>query len=104
MEPPRSRVALVLLLLFLVALTSSCESSGRSDAVLTGTYAVRYDPIEGGCWGLVAEDNTVYRPINLDNTYRINGLRVRASVLIRHDMVGFCPGASVEIIEITTVP
>ena len=104
MGRPRSCIALALYLFLTVALTLSCESSGKSDAIVTGNYVVRYDPIEGGCWGLVATDNAMYSPINLDNTYRINGLRVHASILMRPDMGGFCPGAFVEIIEITSVP
>jgi hypothetical protein len=98
--------AWILALFFLlhVALSLSCGSSGKSDAAITGDFVVRYDPIEGGCWGLVAADNAVYSPVNLDNAYRMDGLRVHASIFMRPDMAGYCPGALVEIIEITSAP
>lgn len=104
MDTPRSRAALALFLLLHVALFLSCAPSGKPDAAVTGDFVVRYDPIEGGCWGLVAGDNAVYSPVNLDNAYRMDGLRVRASIVMRPDMAGFCPGALVEIIEITSAP
>ena len=104
MGSPRARLILVLLLLLSVALPISCESSSQSYTIVTGDYVVRYDPIEGGCWKLVGTDNAVYSPINLDNTYRIDGLRVHASIMMRPDMGGFCPGVIVQIMEIVIAP
>ena len=60
----------------------------------------RFAPIEGGCWNLVATDNTVYGPTNLDNAYRIDGLRVSASLQLLPFTVIICSGAPVEVIEI----
>jgi heat shock protein HslJ len=72
--------------------------------VIQGEFVVRFDPIEGGCWNLVAIDNVVYRPVNLDPHLRVNGLRVTASVRPLPDIAGFCPGAPSEIVEIVPLP
>lgn len=104
MDRPRSLMILALLLLLPVVLSLSCKSSPQSKIAITGDYAVRYDPIEGGCWELVGTDNAVYNPINLDNTYRVDGLLIHASILMRPDMGGFCPGAIVQITEIGLAP
>ena len=95
---------LILLLLLLLVFPYSCGSSENPQPLIEGDFVVRFDPIEGGCWGLVATDNTLYSPINLDNAYRVNGLRVHASILPRSEMGGFCPGAIVQVLEITPAP
>lgn len=100
MDIPRSRMVIALFLLLPVVLTLSCFSSSQSNIIVTGDYVVRYNPIEGGCWELVGTDNAVYSPINLDNTYRIDGLHMHTSILMRPDMGGFCPGAIVQITEL----
>jgi hypothetical protein len=102
--PRMRRHGLILLCFLLLLFPYPGESSENSQPLIQGEFVVRFDPIEGGCWGLVAPDNTVYSPINLDNTYRMDGLRVHASILLRSDMGGFCPGAIVQVVEITPAP
>ncbi len=72
--------------------------------VIQGEFVVRFDPIEGGCWNLVAIDNVVYLPVNLDARLRVNGLRVTGSIRPLTDIAGFCPGAPAEIVEIVPLP
>jgi len=98
------RYGLILVAFLPLVFPCSCGSSDNSHPLIQGDFVVRFDPIEGGCWGLVAKDNTVYSPINLDNTYRVDGLRVHASILPRPDMAGFCPGAIVHVVEIAATP
>ncbi|GIV57848.1 MAG: hypothetical protein D6746_05785 [Bacteroidetes bacterium] len=42
---------------------------------MTGT--IHYVDLEGGFYGLVADDGTRYLPLNLDASFRKDGLRVR---------------------------
>lgn len=104
MDSPRSPFLLSLFLLLAVALSPSCGSSEKSEIDISGDFVVRFDPIEGGCWNLVATDNTIYGPTNLDNTYRIDGLRVAASLQLSHFTIIICNGAPVTIVEIAPAP
>jgi hypothetical protein len=45
--------------------------------LLTRNGTVRYLDLEGGFWGLVADDSTRYDPGTLDERFRVDGLRVR---------------------------
>jgi hypothetical protein len=50
----------------------------RNEQMITGT--VLYITIEGGFYGLVADDGEKYDPINLPEEYKQNGLRVKFQV------------------------
>jgi len=103
MDSYRSRMILTMLLLLPLVASSSCgESSDK--AIISGEFVVRFAPIEGGCWNFVATDNTIYGPTNLDNAYRIDGLRVTASIQLLPHTIILCNGAPVEIIEIARTP
>ena len=98
------RLLLTLLFLLPLALPLSCGESSDDKSIVTGDFVIRFDPIEGGCWNLVAMDNTIYGPINLDNVYRIDGLQVIASLELQHNAIIICNGAPVEVIEIAPRP
>jgi hypothetical protein len=58
-------------------------------------------PIEGGFWGLIAEDGTKYDPIELPVEYQIDGLKVDFQVKELEDVGGIHQwGKIVEIIKI----
>ena len=98
------RLLLILLFLLFLALPSACGESSDS-SIVTGDFLVRFDPIEGGCWNLVATGNALYFPINLDNVYRIDGLRVTASLQLPTAPFGtFCPGQPMVVIKIAPLP
>jgi len=99
------RLVLTLLFLLPLALPLSCGESSDDKSIVIGDFVVRFEPIEGGCWNLVATDNTLYFPSNLDNVYRIDGLRVTASLqLSPPPHGGICPGEPVGVIEIVPLP
>jgi len=99
------RLVMILLVLLALALPWACGESSDDKPIITGDFVVRFDPIEGGCWNLVATDNTLYFPSNLDNVYRIDGLRVAASLLLPLPPYGgVCPGQPVDVIEIAPLP
>jgi len=98
------RLLLTLLFLLPLALPLSCGDSSDS-SIITGDFVVRFDPIEGGCWNLVATDNALYYPINLDNVYQVDGLRVTASLRSPTAPFGtFCPGQPMVVSEIAVLP
>jgi len=94
------RFVRILPVLLIVMLLPSCGSSENPTRIVQGEFMVRFDPIEGGCWNLVASDNAVFFPANLDNDLRVDGLRVSASIRLLPQMATFCPGTPVEVIEI----
>ena len=98
------RLFLALLVLLPLALPLSCGSPDKGDPSVIGEFVVRFDTIEGGCWKLVAADNAVYGPVNLDAAFQVDGLRVSASLRLLPFTVILCAGAPVEILEIAPLP
>lgn len=96
------RIGLILPVLLLTILPSSFGASENPQSIVQGAFVVRFDPIEGGCWNLVAPDNAVYLPAALDNSLRVDGLRVIASIRLLPLTATFCPGIPVEVVEIAT--
>ncbi len=94
------RLLPILPVLLLVMLPSSGGSSENPQPIIQGEFVVRFDPIEGGCWNLVASDNAVYLPTNLDNSLRVDALRVSATIRVLPSTATFCPGTPVEVVEI----
>jgi hypothetical protein len=69
---------------------------------VTGTGTITYYSVESGFWVIKGDDKVSYDPINLDKSYRIEGLRVRFRALLRNDMVSsHMSGPLVEIISIS---
>lgn len=62
---------------------------------------VQYVELEGGFYGLVDDDGGQYDPINLDEAYKEDGLRVHFLVRTRDDvMSAHMWGTPVEIVAI----
>jgi len=68
-----------------------------SDSVLQGTGTIRYVDLEGGFYGLVAEDGTKYDPTPLPESLRVDGLRVRFRATKTDEMTTRMWGTPVEI-------
>lgn len=96
----KRRLGWILSILLLTMLSSSFGESENPQPIIEGGFVVRFDPIEGGCWNLVAFDNTAYLPSALDKRLRVDGLRVNASIRLLPLAAAFCPGKAVEVVEI----
>lgn len=69
--------------------------------VIEGNGIVQYVELEGGFYGIVDEDGIQYDPINLDDAYKEDGLRVHFLARTREDvMSAHMWGTSVEILAI----
>ncbi len=85
-----------------VSANSAAEKSEREEPMISGT--VRYLEIEGGFYGLVADDGTKYNPINLPAEYKKNGLRVKFAVREKKGVVSFRMwGKIVEVVKIQKI-
>lgn len=102
------RPLLLVALLFLVACVSSqAEPGGPSKPPETPSElrevlaTVRYLPLEGGFFGLVASDGSQYDPTNLSQEFQQDGLAVRATLRPLRGVASFRMwGTIVEIVAI----
>lgn len=79
------------------------SGSGTHDSTaVTVTGTVRYFALEGGFFAIRGDDSVTYDPTNLAEAFREDGLRVRAELRLRPDMMGIHQvGPIVEIVEIS---
>ncbi len=80
------------------------ESTDPSEELIQGFATVRYQDLEGGFWGLIADDGQKYDPLALDEALQVDGLRVRFSARPDPDrMSTHMWGQIVEVVEISAV-
>lgn len=72
--------------------------------VVSDVGTVRYVDLEGGFYGIVADDGSRYLPDSLDETVREDGTRVRFRAQVRDDvMTAQMWGTPVTVLEIMPV-
>lgn len=79
------------------------EQTNRTEilADISETGTVRFIDVEGGFFGIMGDDGKHYDPINLDEEFQINLLRVRFQANICENQDSFHMwGILVEIVEI----
>ena len=103
MKPFIRVVALSLLLAGLWAV-QSVAAGGEQAAALQFTGTIRHIDLEGGFWGIVADDGKQYDPLNLDAAYRRDGLRVRVEAIPRQRFGTHMWGTYIEILSISKEP
>ncbi len=78
--------------------TPSVESSEKD--FISGVGTILFQDLEGGFYGLVADDGATYDPLNLDETFKQDSLRVRFQARRRTNvMTTRMWGQPVEILE-----
>jgi hypothetical protein len=81
------------------------DSLTRSPEVVSGYGRVVKVELEGGFWGIVAENGARYDPAHLPDSLRIDSLRVFFEASIRGDAAGIHMwGTLVELLEIRPAP
>lgn len=74
------------------------------DEIRNMTGTIVFHEIEGGFYGIVADDGKKYNPINLDESFKKDGLRVKFDANIKKDMMGIHMwGQYIEILKIEKV-
>ena len=71
-----------------------------ADDVIQGTGTIRYVDLEGGFYGLIADDGATYDPTPLPDSLRKDGLRVRFRVQETKAMTTRMWGTPVEVLRI----
>ena len=69
--------------------------------IVSGVGVIRYLDLEGGFYGLIANDSTRYTPTNLDAAFQEDGLEVRFRGVLQDVMTMQMWGKPLEILEIT---
>ena len=93
-------------LLFVLA-TLSCSNHDGQPAdpnVIHATATVQHQDIEGGFYGLVADDGTKFDPGTLPEAFRKDGLRVKFTARRTNAMTTRMWGTTVEIDHIEALP
>ncbi len=84
----------------LLALAGCLPKIGPPD-VFTTTGTVQFIDLEGGFYGIVADDGSHYEPFGLPSEFQIDGLRVRFTARILKDAVSiYMWGTPIEILKI----
>lgn len=73
------------------------------DRPIEGTGTIRYVDLEGGFYGLVAEDGTKYDPTPLPDSLREDGLPVRFRIKEKDVMTTRMWGTPVEVLGIERI-
>ncbi len=73
----------------------------RNGDIVSGTGTIRFYSLEGGFFAIRGDDQVTYDPLNLQDDFKRDGLRVRFRARIRSDMGGVhMVGPIVELLEI----
>jgi hypothetical protein len=84
-----------------VAGCRSATGTNSVDDTTVVTATVRFFQIEGGFYALRTDQNVVYDPTKLASSFQHDGLRVRARVRFRDDLVSFhAVGRIVDVLQI----
>jgi hypothetical protein len=89
------RALLLLTLLLLSACVCGQADPGKTgpntsaQGVIEVQATVRFIPLEGGFFGLVASDGVQYDPTNLAKEFQQDGLEVKATLRLRRGVVSY---------------
>ena len=99
-------VAFVTAVLMAVALfpSTTCNQTPGTDADISGTGTIQFVALEGGFYGILADDGHHYDPINLDQELQVDGLRIRFTAQERKDLASFHMwGDIIELVEVEKI-
>jgi hypothetical protein len=90
------------LFVWLLVGAAACGPSDPSpvEAEIQTDATIRWQEIEGGFFGIVADDGTRYDPVNLPGAFRQDGLRVRIEATPARRSSIHMWGSPIEILSI----
>ena len=98
-------LAALLCLVALAVCACGCTDDGGGDTpdTISGTGTVVYNDLEGGFYGIVADDGTRYLPLNLPDVFAEDGLAVTFTGVVRADVSTIQQwGTPLELTEISS--
>jgi hypothetical protein len=89
------------LLISLAALATWAGEKQKGADILSGTGTINHINLEGGFYGLIADDGQKYLPKDLAREFRVDGLRVRFQIKILTGVATiYMWGTPVEVLSI----
>ncbi len=77
------------------------DAANQEQQIVAANGTITYVDLEGGFYGIVAEDGTRYLPLNLSEEYRVDGMNVTFVASVQEDTVTIQQwGTPVEILSI----
>jgi hypothetical protein len=96
LSPSRAATVCLLLLLMLWSLSVHGGSFSENDQFKIDG-AMQFLDVEGDCWLFAGRDGKHYYPINVSEEFKVDGIRVTATIVFRRDIASICPGEIVKI-------
>jgi len=103
-----NKLFLLIALLIVLVLSVSCnqyvshEKNLQSDEnIVKANGTVIYIELEGGFFGIIADDGSKYKPINLTESFQKDGLKVRFEGKLNTELMGIYMWG--KLIEITKI-
>ncbi len=103
------KIFTLIVLLIMFAFILSCNQYARNDneniqsseQIIKAEGTVKFIDLEGGFFGIIADDGSKYKPVNLPERYQKDGLKVSFEGKFRTDLMGiYMWGKLIEIINI----
>lgn len=97
-----AHIVMVLLAAAALVLACGCIDGEPDDQIITASGTVNYIDLEGGFYGIVADDGARYLPQNLPAEFAQDGLGVTFTAKVLEDVATIQQwGTPIEIIEIS---
>lgn len=110
MNKPKS--ILLINLLIISALVINCSQYIKNDKenikpdenAISAEGTVEFNDLEGGFFGIIADDGSKYKPVNLPKRFQKDGLRIKFTGKLSSDLMSIHMwGKSIEIIKIDSL-
>ena len=97
-------ISIITLILGLNVYANNQEYNNRDKQYIITSGIIKYITIEGGFYGIIGDGCVNYDPINLPDSFKIDGLKVFLTAIIREDLYSFHMwGIIIEIISIKLI-
>jgi len=95
---------LLLITILFLSVSALAGAGCGSRTEISGTGTVRFITLEGGFYGIVADDGLHYDPINLGRELHEDGIRIRFKAEKRKDLASVHMwGDIIEIVEVARI-
>jgi hypothetical protein len=100
----KNRLFVFSLTMFVLPLVTMSGCIQNRNNIVYGEGTIKFINLEGGFFGIISDGGKKYYPINLNESYHIDGLRVKFEGKIRDDIATtYMWGYVLEIIKIEKI-
>ena len=99
---PAYRKWAVKVCVFCILAVFCCHSYGEA-TIISGTGTIKFISLEGGFYGIIADDGRRYLPLNLEKKFKKDGIKVKFKARLKHVPTIYMWGVPVEILEMKEI-